>query len=114
MARADGQGDSTLMVTVKVTVVYSPKADVVLEVGVELPAGATVADAVSQSPFNLDLKGSSLTVGVWGLLASPQQTLRHSDRVEIYRPLSVDPKAARRLRQQQQAAQTSVKKKGAR
>ena len=40
-------------------------------------------------------------VGVFGRLAPLDQPLRAGDRVEIYRPLAVDPKAARRARAKQ-------------
>ena len=38
------------------------------------------------------------SVGVWGRKASPEQVLRDGDRVELVRPLLVDPKEARRVR----------------
>ena len=37
-------------------------------------------------------------MGVWGRACEPGQVLRDRDRVECYRPLTVDPKEARRLR----------------
>jgi len=58
---------------------------------IELPAGATVADA-------LRLTGREGPVSVWGRAAPPQQALRDGDRVEWCRPLRVDPKVARRER----------------
>ena len=44
------------------------------------------------------LAADAWKVGVWGRLAPPAQPLRDLDRVELYRPLQVDPKEARRLR----------------
>jgi putative ubiquitin-RnfH superfamily antitoxin RatB of RatAB toxin-antitoxin module len=65
-----------------------------------LPPGATVADAVQASGllqrYGLSLEG--LDVGVWGRACSLQQPLRDRDRIEVYRPLLVDPKEARRQR----------------
>ncbi len=46
-------------------------------------------------------------VGVWGRKASASQVLRERDRIEIYRPLQVDPKVARRERFRKQGARTS-------
>ena len=43
-------------------------------------------------------------VGIWGKVANPGQTLKHGDRLEIYRPLTVDPKVARRERFARQGA----------
>jgi uncharacterized protein len=37
-------------------------------------------------------------LGVWGKPCETVRLLRERDRVEIYRPLSVDPKEARRVR----------------
>ena len=66
-----------------------------------VPPGSTVADALEQSQIlqrhpSLDL--ASHRVGIWGKLCSLETVLRDCDRVEIYRPLQVDPKEARRLR----------------
>ncbi len=66
-----------------------------------LPPGATVADALDavadREPFSgLDL--DQVPVGVFGEVAVRSQALQAFDRVELYRPLHQDPKAARRLR----------------
>lgn len=86
-----------------VTVVYSPRAGTVDEVSLRLPSGASIEDAVLASGLPkrysaLDL--ATAAVGVWGALRALQNMLRDADRVEIYRPLVVDPKEARRRRQQ--------------
>jgi putative ubiquitin-RnfH superfamily antitoxin RatB of RatAB toxin-antitoxin module len=66
-----------------------------------VPAGATVADALRASGWR-DLLGAGvldgLKLGVWGRLCDPQAVLRDRDRIELYRPLQVDPKEARRQR----------------
>ena len=49
-----------------------------------------------------ELAGAAL--GVWGKKAKPEQLLRDHDRVEISRPLKVDPKVARRTRFAKQGA----------
>ena len=41
---------------------------------------------------------SALDTGVWCRAAPADTALRDRDRVEVYRPLTVDPKEARRLR----------------
>jgi len=46
-------------------------------------------------------------VGVWGRRGSLDQTLRPDDRVEVYRPLTVDPKQARRARFREQGARSA-------
>lgn len=70
----------------------------------ELPALATVDDALRAASADpafagIDLAGSP--VGVFGTTARGEQPLREGDRVEIYRPLALDPKAARRARARQ-------------
>lgn len=84
-----------------VTVVYSPHAGAVDESGVSLPVGASVAEAVRACGLlqrHPGLDPASMVVGVWGALRGPQDVLRDADRVEVYRPLIVDPKEARHRR----------------
>lgn len=85
-----------------VTVAFSPRAGQVDETLLSLPEGATVADALRASGMSARHDTRELAVGVWGVLAEPGDRLRDRDRVELYRPLQVDPKEARRLRQQKQ------------
>lgn len=40
-------------------------------------------------------------VGIFAKVCQLQQSLRRGDRIEIYRPLMIDPKQARRLRASQ-------------
>ena len=70
-------------------------------VALEVTAGSTLADAITQSglpemfeEFELD----PAKVGIFGHKASLDQVLRDGDRVEIYRPLIADPKEVRRQR----------------
>jgi len=84
----------------QVEVVYA-RPDTQRLVRVELPAGATVADAVAASglarefPSIDPLQGS---FGIFGERCAADRILRAGDRVEIYRPLEIDPMEARRLR----------------
>lgn len=61
----------------------------------ELPGGATLADAVRECGF--DLEGVA-GYAVHGELASPARALRDGDRVELLEALRMDPKEARRRR----------------
>lgn len=65
-----------------------------------LGQGATVADAIDQSGVRAvcGLQGNLLDVGIWSKPVSIDTALADGDRVEIYRPLQVDPKQARRVR----------------
>lgn len=87
--------------TLRVTLVYAPQTRVVHEVSLTLNAPCTVGEALMQSSLEQQLgmlDYSGLQVGIWGRKVSRQQQLRDLDRVELYRPLSVDPKVARRER----------------
>ena len=46
-------------------------------------------------------------VGVWGRRCPLRQAVREGDRVEVYRPLVVDPKVARRERFRKQGARAA-------
>ncbi len=69
---------------------------------VELPwvPGMTVGQALELSgvleEFKLDL--ASAKVGIFGRLCRLDFKLKPGDRVEIYRPLAIDPREARRLK----------------
>jgi putative ubiquitin-RnfH superfamily antitoxin RatB of RatAB toxin-antitoxin module len=71
------------------------------QIAVDLPAGATLRDAIESSGVlvrhpEIDL--AKLKVGVYGKIQPLDAVLADHDRVEIYRPLIVDPKAARQRR----------------
>lgn len=70
-------------------------------VALQLPVGATVADAIQDAGLaerHPDYAFAELPVGIWGRRVAPQQVLKDGDRVEVYRELLVDPMQARRLR----------------
>jgi putative ubiquitin-RnfH superfamily antitoxin RatB of RatAB toxin-antitoxin module len=120
---ADGGGGTTAANTsLQVTVVVCLAARHAQESLLALPAGSTVGDALQASGATAlwdqqDKKavaggadlvlGAPGTVGVWGRAAVLDQVLQHLDRVEIYRPLTVDPKVARRERFARQGARTA-------
>ena len=86
--------------TIEVEVVYAlPNEQTLLRVRVA--AGATVAQAIAISGLRErypDVADRAPRVGVWGKFVSGDTVLQAGDRVEIYRPLAVDPKEARRRR----------------
>jgi putative ubiquitin-RnfH superfamily antitoxin RatB of RatAB toxin-antitoxin module len=93
-----------------ITVAYSPAARQVEQIALRLPAGSTVRQAVQASGLCARypaLDPGLAGVGVWGRPAPPDQRLRDRDRVELYRPLIVDPKVARRERFGRQGARTA-------
>jgi uncharacterized protein len=84
----------------RVDVVYCPRPGVNDVTTLELPPGATLADAVQASGVlqRHALDAQSLRTGIWCKARPPETPLREGDRVELYRPLTVDPKEARRQR----------------
>lgn len=86
--------------TVSVAVVYCAGTGQVDETALQLRAGSTLAQAVAACGV-LDrhaLQLQQLQLGIWGRMQAADTVLRERDRVELYRPLQVDPKEARRLR----------------
>ena len=94
----------------RITVVQCLAPRQVLEEVLDLPSGATVADALRAFASSTRAADNALGApdcGIWGRKVSAQQVLQDLDRVEIYRPLVVDPKVARRARFVRQGVRNS-------
>ena len=80
-------------------VLATPEEQVLMAVSVD--EGASVADVIAasgiQSRFPL-LEIATMPAGIWGKPVSKDSIVRHGDRVELYRPLEIDPREARRQR----------------
>ena len=77
----------------------------------ELRGSATVGDALREASADPAFAAVDLArapVGVFGMPARREQLLHDGDRVEIYRPLAVDPKVARRERVKQARCAASL------
>ncbi len=95
---------------ISVTLVYSPAARTIREANMALPVGTTVAQALQASGWLADLSPAevkTLEVGIWGRKVVLSHVLRTDDRLELYRPLMVDPKVARRERFTRQGAKSA-------
>ncbi|MEN9769761.1 MAG: hypothetical protein RLZZ180_1391 [Pseudomonadota bacterium] len=73
----------------------------------QLPEGATVAQALQACGLAPPPVHDPQALGVWGRRCGAAQALKPGDRVELYRPLRVDPKVARRERFKGQGARTA-------
>lgn len=96
--------------SLKISLVYSPAPRQVREWELELDPGATVAKALSACRILEEfpeLQSDRPRVGIWGRKTSLGHLLQDRDRVEIYRPLRVDPKVARRERFNRQGAKSA-------
>lgn len=95
---------------VNVTVVSCAGPREVCEWTGSFPRGATVLQALEASAASHRITALDFTdaaLGVWGRKAKPGQVLCEGDRVEVYRPLRVDPKVARRERFRAQGARAT-------
>ena len=85
----------------EVDVVWVDAKGSVQERTVHLAQGACIEDALSACHIALQPQH---TCGVWGRVKDLQSALQSGDRVEVYHPLKVDPKVARRERFAKQGA----------
>ncbi|MEM5330349.1 RnfH family protein [Paraburkholderia sp. JHI2823] len=80
-------------------------------ISIELAPGATVQQAIEASGIlarHPEIDPHRLKVGVFGKLKPLDTVLADHDRVEIYRPLIVDPKMARQRRVDKSRREGSV------
>ena len=87
---------------------FSPGPRQLLIQRLTLPQGARVQDAIEQfrklpelQAYSVDLERAvahKSSQGIWGRKVPMSELLKAGDRLEIYRPLLVDPKLARKQR----------------
>jgi putative ubiquitin-RnfH superfamily antitoxin RatB of RatAB toxin-antitoxin module len=101
MINSDAECDAS---GIRVDVVYA-LVDRYWRLPVVLPVAATVADALAAVELERWIPGQGLDVqalegrlAVFGRLVTMATALRDGDRIEILRPLLVDPKQSRRQR----------------
>jgi len=80
------------MKSIKIDVVYALPA-AAQAVTLSVPAGTTVREALAAAGLPAGGK-----FGIFGRIVAPEARVADGDRVEIYRPLKLDPKEARRRR----------------
>jgi uncharacterized protein len=83
---------------IPVAVVYArPEQQVIVEL--DVPAGTSVAEAVARSglPERFpEISGRPLACAIYGRPVALASVVRAADRIEILRPLLIDPKESRR------------------
>ena len=80
-------------------VLATPEQQVLLAFVVE--AGATVGDVIVASGIAShfpELPVGEMPAGVWGKPVTRGSAVEEGDRIELYRPLEIDPREARRQR----------------
>lgn len=95
---------------IRVSVVLALAPRQVVECALLLPPGATVAYALRSSGVLERVDSQELDrlqPGIWGKRVELAHALQDGDRLELWRPLKVDPKTARRERFARQGAKTA-------
>lgn len=87
--------------TLAVEVAYAlPDRQRILQI--EVTPGTTALEAIRQSAIEQEFPGLQVdetsAMGIFGQAVKSTQVLQNGDRVEIYRPLLIDPKEVRRAR----------------
>lgn len=85
-------------ISIEVVYALAPKQQLVC---LEVQAGTTVAQAIELSGLKNkfpDMDIDPKRVGIFSVKTALDTVLRAGDRVEIYRPLVIDPKESRRKR----------------
>lgn len=82
--------------SIRVELAWSPSAGEVQRRQLSLPHGATIAEAIAHSGSSLP---TDWVTAVWGRVRDASHTLCDGDRLELLRPLTADPKEARRRRE---------------
>ena len=84
--------------TIQIEVVFGLKDRQTLRL-VEVDSRASCADAIAASGISSDYPEydlAALPIAIWGKLVQRQDLLKTGDRIELLRPLDIDPRDARR------------------
>ncbi len=75
-----------------------------------VPEGTQAREAVHLSGLAAAFPDADLNapLGIFGKVVPDHTPVRENDRIELYRPLKIDPKEARRLRVAQKRADTQL------
>ncbi|MGB3462261.1 RnfH family protein [Rhodanobacter lindaniclasticus] len=86
---------------IAVEVVFADGESAVVRCHAQVPGGCTVAEAIAASGIIPSLPEGAVAparLGIFGRKAAADQIVRDGDRIEICRPLVLDPMEARRRR----------------
>jgi putative ubiquitin-RnfH superfamily antitoxin RatB of RatAB toxin-antitoxin module len=92
---------------VKIEVVYGDAQHQTL-LDLVVQEGCTIRQALEQALPTMDT--STLEVGIFGKKVGLEHFLQANDRIEVYRPLAMDPMEARRLKAQADSRLKKAKK----
>ena len=81
----------------KVELVYITSEHKLIQLVLELAPGATVSDALIRSGiYQSHPETKGLAIGIYAKQVALDTMLKTGDRIELYRPLALDPKETRR------------------
>ncbi len=86
--------------TIAVEVIYAGTGKPIRR-SMDVPRGSTVAKAIDAAGIVQELPGGTMVdvrIGIFSRYVPMHHLLRDGDRIEIYRPLRLDPMEARRRR----------------
>jgi putative ubiquitin-RnfH superfamily antitoxin RatB of RatAB toxin-antitoxin module len=86
--------------TLQIDVAYAEPQRAIVKT-LRLAPQSQVADAMRLAALDPDFSGVDLensAIGIFGRVVRADHPLKEGDRIEIYRPLTADPKTARRAR----------------
>ncbi len=94
---------------IEITLAWSPAPRETHLLVLSLPPGACAGDALKQAATDERFANlpASYSLGIWNQRATADQLLQFGDRLEVYRPLRVDPMVARRERFKKQGAKSA-------
>jgi len=94
----------------RITVAHCLAPRQVREFQIDLPEGARASQALQACGIVRQVEAPGAAgwlLGIWGRRCTPAAALQDGDRLEVYRPLRVDPKVARHERFKGQGARTA-------
>lgn len=82
---------------VRVELIYVLPNTTAIHIELDLKEGSTILDALTESNiFTTHPETRSYSVGIFSKIVSLDTLVREGDRIELYRPLAIDPKEKRR------------------
>ncbi len=102
--------EATMQKPITITVVYSAQARAVQEFSLAVETGSRIEEILPEVATRLGFTSEQLGdlgTGIWGKRVPVSHLLRDGNRLELYRPLTVDPKVARRERFVRQGAKSA-------
>ena len=83
---------------ISVEVAFAPNSQIQLLVAVQLADGSSVADAITATGWQQQYSQIfDYSVGIFSQKVAWQTPVKTGDRIEVYRPLTIDPQNKRKL-----------------